>query len=203
MTTLSQLKEKIDELIEDQGKDSPVAAFIYTKKDVVTVVNGAVANEDGDHICLEDETSAGDHLTGDKIVFESGTGTGDITDIYLTNGGDGYKSLPTVSVTSTLGSGASVLAYGTEIGKVLGITTSNLGINYHQSPTPPTLSFVNNLFVMTVSGSFLNGETVTGAISGATGLVSGWSSDTNILKLKEISYIHSTILNFKNIKGRK
>ena len=35
MTTLSQLKEKIDELIEDQGKDSPVAAFIYTKKDVV------------------------------------------------------------------------------------------------------------------------------------------------------------------------
>ncbi len=154
---------------------------------VVTVVNGAVANEDGDHICLEDETSAGDHLTGDKIVFESGTGTGDITDIYLTNGGDGYKSLPTVSVTSTLGSGASVLAYGTEIGKVLGITTSNLGINYHQSPTPPTLSFVNNLFVMTVSGSFLNGETVTGAISGATGLVSGWSSDTNILKLKEIS----------------
>jgi hypothetical protein len=35
MTTLSQLKEKIDKLIEYQGEDSPVAAFIYTKEDVV------------------------------------------------------------------------------------------------------------------------------------------------------------------------
>jgi len=41
MTTLSQLKERIDKLIEDQGEDSPVAAFIYTKEDVVQYdVNG-------------------------------------------------------------------------------------------------------------------------------------------------------------------
>jgi hypothetical protein len=154
---------------------------------VVTVVNGAVSNEDTDHIVLEEETSAGDHLTGDKIVFESGTGTGDITDIYLTNGGDGYKSLPTVSVTSTSGSGASVLAYGTDVGKVLGISTSNLGIKYEQSPTPPTLSFLNNLFVMSVTGTFTNGDTVSGATSGATGLVTGFNASTNILKLKEVS----------------
>ena len=154
---------------------------------VVTVVNGAVSNEDTDHIVLEEETSAGDHLTGDKIVFESGTGTGDITDIYLTNGGDGYKSLPTVSVTSTSGSGASVLAYGNDVGKILGITTSNLGIKYQQSPTPPTLTFVNNLFVMSVTGSFTNGDTVTGATSNATGLVTGFNASTNVLKLKEVS----------------
>ena len=154
---------------------------------VVTVVNGAVAHEDGDHIVLEDETSAGDHLTGDKIVFESDTGTGDITDIYLTNVGDGYKSLPTVAVSSSTGSGASVLAYGPEIGKVLGISTSNLGIDYHKAPTPPTLSFVNCFFVMGVTGSFTNGETVTGATSGATGLVSNWDSTTKVLKLKETS----------------
>ena len=35
MTTLSQLKQRIDKLIEDQGEESPVAAFIYTKEDVV------------------------------------------------------------------------------------------------------------------------------------------------------------------------
>ena len=152
---------------------------------VVTVVNGAVSNEDTDHIVLEEETSAGDHLTGDKIVFESGVG--DITDIYLTNGGDGYKSLPTVSVTSTSGSGASVLAYGSEVGKVLGVTTSNLGIKYENNPTPPTLTFVNNLFVMTVTGSFTNGDTVTGATSNATGLVTGFNAGTSVLKLKEVS----------------
>ena len=152
---------------------------------VVTVVNGAVSNEDTDHIVLEEETSAGDHLTGNKIVFESGVG--DITDIYLTNGGDGYKSLPTVSVTSTSGSGASVLAYGSEVGKVLGVTTSNLGIKYENNPTPPTLTFVNNLFVMTVTGSFTNGDTVTGATSNATGLVTGFNAGTSVLKLKEVS----------------
>ena len=35
MTTLSQLKQRIDKLIETQGEESPVAAFIYTKEDVV------------------------------------------------------------------------------------------------------------------------------------------------------------------------
>jgi len=35
MTTLSQLKQRIDKLIERQGEESPVAAFIYTKEDVV------------------------------------------------------------------------------------------------------------------------------------------------------------------------
>ena len=35
MTTLSQLKQRIDQLIETQGEESPVAAFIYTKEDVV------------------------------------------------------------------------------------------------------------------------------------------------------------------------
>ena len=35
MTTLSQLKQRIDQLIKTQGEESPVAAFIYTKEDVV------------------------------------------------------------------------------------------------------------------------------------------------------------------------
>ena len=35
MTTLSQLKQRIDQLIERQGEESPVAAFIYTKEDVI------------------------------------------------------------------------------------------------------------------------------------------------------------------------
>jgi hypothetical protein len=35
MTTLTQLKQRIDQLIEKQGEESPVAAFIFTKEDVV------------------------------------------------------------------------------------------------------------------------------------------------------------------------
>jgi hypothetical protein len=32
--TLQQLKESIENLIEQQGKDAPVAAFIFTQEDV-------------------------------------------------------------------------------------------------------------------------------------------------------------------------
>ena len=40
---------------------------------------------------------------------------------------------------------------------------------------------------MTVTGSFTNGDTVTGATSNATGLVTGFNAGTSVLKLKEVS----------------
>ena len=49
MTTLSQLKQRIDQLIETQGEESPVAAFIYTKEDVVQY------DDDGDEVEIEDD----------------------------------------------------------------------------------------------------------------------------------------------------
>ena len=49
MTTLSQHKQRIDKLIEDQGEESPVAAFIYTKEDVVQY------DDDGDEVEIEDD----------------------------------------------------------------------------------------------------------------------------------------------------
>ncbi len=49
MTTLSQLKQRIDKLIEDQGEESPVAAFIYTKEDVVQY------DDDGNEVEIEDD----------------------------------------------------------------------------------------------------------------------------------------------------
>ena len=49
MTTLSQLKTRIDQLIERQGEESPVAAFIYTKEDVLQY------DDDGDEVEIEDD----------------------------------------------------------------------------------------------------------------------------------------------------
>jgi len=49
MTTLAQLKTKINKLIENQGEESPVAAFIYTKEDVVEY------DDDGDEVEIEDD----------------------------------------------------------------------------------------------------------------------------------------------------
>jgi hypothetical protein len=89
----------------------------------VSVVNGGFTQEIStstteDHIVLEDETTRGDSYTGNKIVQESGTGSGDITDIRIINAGNNYQSLPTIEVDDTNGSNAVVYAYGTEIGRV-------------------------------------------------------------------------------------
>lgn len=41
-TTLKQLKERVERLIENQGEEAPVAAFIFTNEDVF------VETDDGD-----------------------------------------------------------------------------------------------------------------------------------------------------------
>ena len=41
-TTLKQLKERVERLIENQGEEAPVAAFIFTNEDVF------VLNDEGD-----------------------------------------------------------------------------------------------------------------------------------------------------------
>ncbi len=56
MTTLSQLKQRIDKLIEDQGEESPVAAFIYTKEDVVQY------DDDFNEVEIEDDKIVEDVL---------------------------------------------------------------------------------------------------------------------------------------------
>ena len=157
----------------------------------VSVVNGGLTQETStstteDHIILEDETTRGDSYTGNKIVQESGTGSGDITDIRIISNGNNYQSLPTVVVDDTNGSGAEVYAYGTEIGRVLGLKIIEPGSGYEASPSPPTLSLPSYLILSNVSGSFIVGETITGIDSSSTSItatVVSYSSDTGVLKV--------------------
>src|SRR6056300_1474300 len=157
----------------------------------VSVVNGGLTQETStstteDHIILEDETTRGDPYSGNKIVQESGTGSGDITDIRIISNGNNYQSLPTVVVDDTNGSGAEVYAYGTEIGRVLGLKIIEPGSGYEASPSPPTLSLPSYLILSNVSGSFIVGETITGIDSSSTSItatVVSYSSDTGVLKV--------------------
>ena len=57
MTTLSQLKQRIDQLIETQGEESPCAAFIYTKEDVVQY------DDDRNEVEIEDDKIVEDVLS--------------------------------------------------------------------------------------------------------------------------------------------
>jgi len=161
----------------------------------VSVVNGGLTQETStstteDHIVLEDETTRGDPYTGNKIVQESGTGSGDITDIRIISNGNNYQSLPTVEVDDTNGAGAIVYAYGSEIGRVLGLKIVESGAGYEASPSPPTLSLPSYLIISNLSGSFTIGETVTGvdiSSTAVTATVVSYNADTGVLKVSSPS----------------
>jgi len=158
----------------------------------VSVVNGGLRLEEGtesestSHIVLEDETTRGDPYTGNKIVQESGTGSGDITDIRIINAGSNYLSLPIVTVDDTNGSGASIHTYGSEIGRILSLKVVESGAEHQQSATPPTLTLRSKILILAKSGNFITSETVSGIASDSsavTATVVSFDADRNILTL--------------------
>jgi hypothetical protein len=113
------------------------------------------------------------------------TDLNDITDIFLINQGSGYTSLPKVTITSS-GTNANVLANGTEIGRVIGLKTNELGEGYQNSPSP-TIKFRNCLLLTNKSGNFNANDTITGGTSGATGTLASYDADTNLLKVRDLT----------------
>ncbi|OUV60488.1 MAG: hypothetical protein CBC88_02320 [Candidatus Pelagibacter sp. TMED128] len=161
----------------------------------VKVVNGGFADQNGsvasatgveDRIVLEDETTRGDPYQGVRIVQEKFTGLQTIDELFLTNGGSQYTSLPTVSVTSSTGSNATVRAFGTDIGKVVKVKTVEVGRSFENSPTPPTLGFFNNGIVTSVSGTFLATNSITSS-SGGSGTIVNLDADRGLLKIKDVT----------------
>ena len=138
----------------------------------VSLVNGGLQVEGSteDHIILEDATVISDPYTGNKVVQESGTGNGEITDIRIINPGSNYVKTPTVTVDSPseTGNGASVFAHGDEIGKVLGLKIVEPGAEYNQSPSPPTLSIPGYMILKDISGAFVADLTVTSVDSSSS-----------------------------------
>ena len=162
----------------------------------VKVVNGGIADQNGnddlatgveDRIVLEDDTTKGDAYEGKVIMQEKFTDLQTIEEFFITNGGNQYTSLPTVTVTSSTGSGAIVKAYGDEIGKIQKLKTAELGRSYETAPTPPVLGFFNNMIVTSISGTFIANGTVTGGTSGATGTISDFDSDRGLLRIKSVT----------------
>jgi hypothetical protein len=64
--TLSQLRNSVNQLIEEQGEDAPCAAFIFTKEDVIYYKDGedGFPNLNEEFILDEDDT--------DKVLVNVG-----------------------------------------------------------------------------------------------------------------------------------
>jgi hypothetical protein len=123
----------------------------------VAVVNGGFRLEQDS---LEDGILILEQSSTEQLVMEDQTnsGLGDITKIKITNKGGGYLSLPTMTVTSSAGSGAAVFAVSSEVGRALSAKVLDHGFRYEQEPVMnPKL----HMQIDTLSGTFTLGETVT------------------------------------------
>ena len=134
------------------------------------------------HSLILETTFVGEDTYGtvgrDQIAIEEGTDyTGGISKIFLTNGGSGYKKLPTVTVTSTSGTSTSLLATTDNIGSVGEVEMTNAGFAYVAEPVP---KFNANFVLKDITGTFAANETL--ASSGHTGTIVSFDSSTNVLK---------------------
>ena len=125
----------------------------------VVVVNGGFTLEQD---TLDDGIIMLEGSSTDQLVMEAGTNgggspTNDITKILITNAGGGYLSLPTVTVTSSGGSGADVFPVSDSIGKALSVKPIDQGFRYEE---PPGILPKLHMQVDTLSSSFVVDETV-------------------------------------------
>ena len=162
----------------------------------VKIVNGGIADQNGstslatgaeDRIVLEDETTSGDAYEGNVIMQEKFTDLQTIEEIFLTNGGGQYTTLPTVTVQTSTGLNGLVKAYGDDIGRIVKLKTVELGRSYETAPTPPVLGFFNNMIVTSITGSFIFADTITGGTSGATGTVAEFDQNRGLLRIKDVT----------------
>jgi len=119
---------------------------------------------------------------GEDILLESSPLTNtigsSIRNIYVTGYGNSYTKLPSVSITSSTGSNASVLATTTDgVGRILEILFKDYGVGYVR---PPTVTFNKNVIVKNVTGSFAKGD----AITSFDGSIVSYDSATQILEIQ-------------------
>ena len=153
----------------------------------VSNVNGDIIAEDGDIMVYEDETTRGDTYAGNSVMQETGTDIGQIRKCYITNTGNGYLKLPTAVVNGSTGLNGSIKLYGSNIGRIVKIKTVELGLDYQLAPSPPTLTFYNNIVGVNITGSFLSNETVTGGTSGASGKLAEYDSARGLIRLQGVT----------------
>jgi hypothetical protein len=71
--TLGELQKSVNQLVENQGKDAPVAAFVFTKEDVFYYPIGEDGFEDLDtqeHLNAEDTDEVLNEVGGCDYIYE-------------------------------------------------------------------------------------------------------------------------------------
>ena len=173
-----------------------------------SITNG-IPNDEGSQILLEgtDSSSTNEndflleeididvledfHHEANRITIEeaslSSSEVGAIARVFLQEDGSGYKTLPTVSVTSTYGTGSKLLATSENIGKIKSIKIVDAGFRYS---TAPAATVPTNFILKDVTGTFGVDQALTGDY---TGTVVSYDTTKQILKVNIEDVVRTTL----------
>ena len=146
---------------------------------LIDATNGS-ALDDGYYILTEQTTRQQDIIGSDNDRFQIEAGAADtegsISRIVITDPGGGYSKLPTISITSTAGTGGLVTSTSTDIGQITSIKIKDGGFGYDSDPSG---TFDTHFIVKDVTGSFLPTSPFT--TTGHVGTVKAYNDDIKLL----------------------
>lgn len=115
----------------------------------------------------------------DRLIIEEATAdtAGELSRVLLTSSGNGYSKMPTLTLSSTKGTGGKLISTTKDIGNILSVKVKDGGFNYTEIPTTNT----NTHFILKdITGTFVKSNTLT---SSPTGTVVAWDSPTQHLEV--------------------
>jgi len=137
-------QDGIDNLLREESEE-----FFLHQEQQLTETDHLIL-EDGNNIIVETQT-----FTDLSVASEASS----ISKIRMVSNGDGYTTLPTISISSSIGSNASALSLSRSgVGRVLGIKINNLGLGY---TSIPKITMNRNVIVKDITGNFTIGDTLT------------------------------------------
>ena len=125
------------------------------------------------------------HTTStDQIVLEFDTfenlgdtaENGSIQKIHISDGGGAYTDIPTLSISTTSGTGAKIVGVTDDIGAITEVNVQDSGFAYSVT-NPPEMTPQAHFVIKDVTGTFTSGNTLTTHV----GTVKGFNSDTGVL----------------------
>jgi hypothetical protein len=130
---------------------------------------------------------------GAGAAATSTIGDGIIGIVNISNGGSGYVTPPTVTISAPVVGGITATANAkiNSVGIVTQIAITNAGLGYTSTPTIT----ISSPYMIGI-GTYIYNEHVSGSISGTTAKVKNWNAITGELKVYEIdgSFVNGDVI---------
>ena len=159
---------------------SPYVEYPPKENDLLILDGTDLSSSDAGDNLLTNETQVSlDAFQSDEdlIILEHDTFATDaeassIRDVFLTNKGEGYDALPTITVQSSNGSGTKLLALTNDIGAIDSLVVNDSGFDYNPNDKPDA-ELIAHFILKDVTGTFAADNTLTTHV----GTVKSYDSD--------------------------